>query len=223
MPGDFITYTLMLSSYLIYFIAVRKGAKSGSGQLADVLSGKGELDILLFRMIAAIFILGAGATILFESKELDLKLIEFDFSWGYVVWIFTAAAIILGISSAFRKSGNSHLVHSLPLHLSLSFILIRTLFLIVYEFFFRGTMLVVMTDDMGSVIAIILNLVFYLFVHWFDKLERYGSLVMGIVLCGVTLYYYSIWPAVIIHLSLALGHEITLLVKNKSLINKSWS
>jgi hypothetical protein len=75
---------------------------------------------------------------------------------------------------------------------------------------------------MGVVTAIIFNVTFYALVHWFDKKERYGSLVMGIVLCGVTIYYYSVWPAVIIHLSLALGHEITLLIKHKSSIKRSW-
>lgn len=223
MLSDVITYAMMLFYYSLFFIAVRTGAKSGSGQLADVLSGKGETGILFIRMIAGIFFLGIGAAFLFERRELDQKIIEVSFRWNYVVWILTAVALIIGIFSAFRKSANNNFPHSLPLHLSLSFVFIRTLFLIVYEFFFRGIMLVIMTEDMGIIMAIIFNLIFYVLVHWFDKQERYGSLVMGIVLCGVTIYYYSVWPAVIIHLSLALGHEITLLIKNKSLFKKSWS
>ena len=80
-----------------------------------------------------------------------------------------------------------------------------------------------MIEDLGVIPAVIVNLILYALLHWFDKKERYGSLLMGIILCGVSIYYQSIWPAIIIHLSLALSHEITLLINNKSLIKKSWS
>lgn len=217
-----LTYTLMLFYYSLFFLAVSTGARSGSGQLKDVLAGKGEAGILFGRLMAGIFFLGMATIVLFERRGIDAEIMSFAWDGNYIVWILTAAAIILGISSALKKPVSNNSPHSLPLHLPLSFVFVRTLFLIVYELFFRGAMLVIMTEDMGVVVAIIFNIVFYVLVHWFDKQERYGSLVMGIVLCGVTIYYYSIWPAVIIHLSLALGHEITLLIKNKSLIKKSW-
>jgi membrane protease YdiL (CAAX protease family) len=212
----------MLFYYSLFFIAVSTGAKSGGGQLKDVLAGNGEAGILFSRLMAGIFFLGIGAIVLFERRGLDVRIISLTWGDHYIVWIVAFAAIVVGIFSALKKSFPAHSLHSLPLHLPLSFVLIRTLFLMVYELFFRGIMLVIMREDMGVVLAIIFNLIFYVLVHWFDKQERYGSLLMGLVLCGVTIYYYSIWPAVIIHLSLALGHEITLLIKNKSLIKKSW-
>lgn len=218
-----ITYSLMLFYYSLFFIAVSTGAKNGSGQLKDVLEGKGEAGILFCRFIAGIFFLGIGAAVLFEKRKLGSEITDFNLNWDYIVWIIIAAAIILGTTSAFKKlnlSRNS--VHSFPLHLPLSFVLIRTLFLIVYEFFFRGVMLFIMIQDLGVVLAIIINLIFYMLVHWFDKQERYGSLVMGIILCAITINYHSVWPAIIIHLSLALSNEITLLIKNKSLIKKSF-
>jgi membrane protease YdiL (CAAX protease family) len=216
------TYGLLFFYYGLFFIAVSTAAKSGSGQLKDVLERKGEAGILFSRLLAGIFFLGIGVAVLFEQRELDKQFMAPAWNGNESVWILTAAALIVGVSSALKKPtiNNSH--HSLPAHLPLSFILLRTLFLIVYEFFFRGIMLVIMTEDMGVVTAIIFNVTFYALVHWFDKKERYGSLVMGIVLCGVTIYYYSVWPAVIIHLSLALGHEITLLIKHKSSIKRSW-
>lgn len=217
-----ITYALMLFYYSLFFIAVSTGAKSGSGQLNDVLAGKGEAPILFMRLMAGIFFLGIGSVVLFERRDLDTQIISLAWDGNYIVWIVASAAIIVGIYSALKKPIANNSLHSFPLHLPLSFVLIRTLFLMVYELFFRGIMLVIMMEDMGVVMAIIFNLIFYVLVHWFDKQERYGSLVMGLVLCGVTIYYYSVWPAVIIHLSLALGHEITLLIKNKSLIKKSW-
>ncbi len=80
-----------------------------------------------------------------------------------------------------------------------------------------------MIEDLGVTAAVIINLILYTSVHWFNKKERYGSVPMGIILCSVSMYYYSVWPAIIIHLSLALSNEITLLINNKSLKKKSWS
>jgi membrane protease YdiL (CAAX protease family) len=220
---DILTYGLMLFCYSLYFIAVTRGAKNGGAQLKDVLAGKSEPATLFSRLIAGIFVLGIGATVLFDQRELDTAIISFGWNADYVVWTLTLTAMITGVSLAFKKSNPNGSIHSLPLHLPLSFVLIRTLFLIVYEFFFRGVTLFIMIEDFGVVIAIIFNLILYALVHWSDRQERNGSLIMGSALCGVTIYYHSVWPAIIIHVSLALSYEITLLIKNKSLIKRSWS
>ncbi|HEU4859839.1 MAG TPA: hypothetical protein VFT15_08385, partial [Chitinophagaceae bacterium] len=86
-----------------------------------------------------------------------------------------------------------------------------------------GALLFVMIEDLGLITAVIVNLILYVLMHWFDKRERYGSVIIGIILCGASIYYQSAWPAVLIHLSLALSHELFLLINNKSRIKKSWS
>jgi membrane protease YdiL (CAAX protease family) len=215
----------MLLYYCFFFKTVKTGFKKNSGQLKDILSGKGEPGILFTRLISGIFLLGFGTVTLFEKRDVDLEI--FTLAWDNYntsVWIIIAAAIIIGTFSAFKKiypSNNSG--HFLPSYLSLSFVLVRTLFLIVYESFFRGVMLFVMIEDLGLPAAVIVNLILYALLHWFDKKERVGSVLMGIILCSVSIYSYSVWPAIIIHLSLALSHEITLLINNKSLIKKSLS
>jgi membrane protease YdiL (CAAX protease family) len=215
----------MLLYYLFFFKTVKTGFKKNSGHLKDILSGKGEPGILFTRLISGICLLGIGTATISIKRNIDVEI--FTLTWNDYnrsVWIIIAAAIIIGILSAFKKiypSNNSG--HSLPFYLPLSFVLVRTLFLIVYESFFRGVMLFVMIEDFGVVAAIIVNLILYALLHWFDKKERYGSVLMGIILCSVSIYYHSVWPAIIIHLSLALSHEITLLINNKSLIKKSLS
>lgn len=215
----------MLLYYSFFFKAVKTSFKKSSGQLKDILSGKGTPDILFTKMISGIFLLGFGTVTLFEKRNVDLEI--FTATWNDYntsVWIIIALTIIIGTLSAFKKiypSNNSS--HSLPFYLPLSFVCVRTLFLIVYESFFRGVVLFVMIEDFGLVPAVIVNLILYALLHWFDKKERYGSLLMGVILCSVSIYYHSIWPAIIIHLSLALSHEITLLINNKSLIKKSLS
>ena len=219
------TYGLMLLYYFFFFKTVKTGFKKNSGQLKDILSGRGEPGILFTRLISGIFLLGIGTATISVKRNIDAEI--FTLTWNDYnrsVWITMAAAIIIGTLSAFKKiypSNNSS--HSLPFRLPLSFVFVRTLFLIVYESFFRGVMLFVMIEDFGVPAAIIVNLILYALLHWFDKKERYGSVLMGFILCSVSIYYHSVWPAIIIHLSLALSHEITLLINNKSLIKKSLS
>lgn len=225
MLSDITTYGLLLLYYWFFFRTVKAGYKKNNGHLKDILSGKGETAILFTRLISGIFLLGFGTIIISIKRDIDGALfIHICNDYETFVWIIMAAAITIGILSAFRKiyPPNSS-GHSLPLYLPLSFVFVRTLFLIVYEAFFRGVMLFVMIEDFGVPAAVIINLMLYVLLHWFDRKERYGSVVMGIILCYVSIYYHSVWPAIIIHLSLALSHEITLLINNKSLIKKSWT
>ena len=215
----------MLLYYYFFFRTVKAGYKKGNGHLRDILSEKGEPAILLTRLFSGIFLLGFGTIIISIQRNIDVgifTLVWIDYSTA--VWIIIVAAIIIGIISAYKKiypTNNSR--HSLPLYLPLSFVFVRTLFLIVYECFFRGVMLFVMIEDFGLAIAVVVNLILYALLHWFDKKEKYGSVLMGCILCAASIYYHSVWPAIIIHLSLALSHEITLLINNKSLIKKSWT
>lgn len=225
MLSHIITYGLMLFYYSLFFLAISTTHKSGGGQLKDILTGKGEPGILFTRLISGIFFLGLSTAAVSSKRNVANEI--FTPVWceyQIPVWVLIAVAIVTGTLSASKEifpAENSN--QSLPLWFPPSFILVRTLFLIVYEFFFRGVMLFVMIEDVGMITAMIVNLILYVLIHWFDKRERYGSVIMGIILCGVSIYYQSVWPAVLIHLSLALSHELFLLINNKSLIKKSWS
>ena len=225
MLSSITTYGLMFFYYSLFFLAIATAHKSGGGQLKDILTGKGEPGILFARLIAGIFFLGSYTAAISAKRNVASEI--FTPVWceyKIPVWALIAAAIVTGTLSASKEifpAENSK--HSLPRWFPLSFILVRTLFLIVYEFFFRGVMLFVMIEDLGLITAVIANLILYVLIHWFDKRERYGSVIIGIILCGATIYYQSVWPAILIHLSLALSHELFLLINNKSLIKKSWS
>ena len=217
---------MILFYFALFFMAVITSFRSGGGQLKDILSGKTEPGILFCRLIAGIFFFGIGTASLVRLRNLDLEIFipslngHESFAWLYIAF----AAATVGVIPAFKKiSPNNNSSYSLPFYLPPVFIIVRTLFLIMYEFFFRGLVLFVMLEDFGVAVAVGANLILYVLIHWFDKQERYGSILMGAVLCSVTLYYHSVWPAVIIHLVLSLTNEITLLINNKSLIKKSWS
>ncbi|MEN8229523.1 MAG: CPBP family intramembrane glutamic endopeptidase [Bacteroidota bacterium] len=82
------------------------------------------------------------------------------------------------------------------------------IFLIGYEFLFRGFMLYASLDVMGPWAAIALNCSLYAFAHIYKGPgEAFGAIPVGILLCYLTLLTGNIWTAVIIHSVMALSNE----------------
>ena len=91
-------------------------------------------------------------------------------------------------------------------------IVLRSSFLVSYEWFFRGCVLFSCIDLFGTIPAIIINLLLYALIHSFNgKREMYGSVPFGLMLCLFTIWYQSVWPAVLLHLLLSSSHESFLL------------
>ncbi len=82
------------------------------------------------------------------------------------------------------------------------------IFLIAYEFLFRGFLLFASLEVMGPWAAIALNCSLYAFAHFYKGPgETFGAIPMGILLCYLTLYTGNIWSAVVIHSVMALSNE----------------
>jgi membrane protease YdiL (CAAX protease family) len=91
-------------------------------------------------------------------------------------------------------------------------VVLRSFFLVCYEWFFRGYILFSCIENFGTITAIGINLVLYVFIHSFNgKREMYGSIPFGLVLCVFTIWYQSVWPAILLHLILSSSHEFFLL------------
>lgn len=87
---------------------------------------------------------------------------------------------------------------------------VRTIFLMVYEWFFRGLLLITFCNLLGTILAIIINVFLYALLHAYkDRKEMAGCIPLGILLCVFTLWWQSIWPAVIFHLQIAMITERT--------------
>lgn len=221
MPNVFITYSIILLSYSVFFFFAHLTQKENSGDLKTILSGKGSPGILLSRLIAGILLLGIGITGIFLSRSFNERIVIPVVSGSALPgWMLITAAGLIGLLGAEKKLAPSIInIKLLSFSFPLLFILLRTLFLIVYEIFFRGVMLFCMIEDFGIVIAVFINLFLYVFIHWHsEKKERYGSVLMGLVLCLISIYYQNVWPAIAIHLMLALSNEIGILITNRSLI-----
>jgi len=76
----------------------------------------------------------------------------------------------------------------------------RLLFLACYEWFFRGLLLYSCRDLFDSRAAVIINLVLYALAHFHkSRKEIVACIPFGLLLCVFTLWWHSVWPAIILH------------------------
>lgn len=99
-----------------------------------------------------------------------------------------------------------------PVFLSMYFLL-RPVYLVIYELWFRGYLLLDTTIWLGPASAVALNVFLYVLIHIFSgKKEIGGSVLLGIVMCLVTLWINAAWPAILLHLVLGLVVEGSMLL-----------
>jgi membrane protease YdiL (CAAX protease family) len=83
------------------------------------------------------------------------------------------------------------------------------LYLLGYEFMFRGLLLFTCVMVMGVWPAIVLNTALYAFVHMPKGMkETLASIPMGILLCILTIKTGTIWVAYFAHVILAVSNEV---------------
>ena len=96
----------------------------------------------------------------------------------------------------------------LPFSFILMYGLLRFIFLICYEWFFRGLLLTSFSLWLGIGWAIIINISLYTLIHIHKtRKEIIGCIPFGLLMCVFTVWWQSIWPAIIFHLQLAIIHE----------------
>jgi membrane protease YdiL (CAAX protease family) len=97
------------------------------------------------------------------------------------------------------------------------------LYLIGYEFLFRGFLLFAALAVMGLWPAIVLNTSIYMLVHLPKGIkETVGAIPLGVLLCYLTLQTGSIWIAVIVHIVMALSNEWLSLRAQPGMTVKFW-
>ena len=82
------------------------------------------------------------------------------------------------------------------------------LYLLAYEFMFRGFLLFISEKNLGIWLAIIINIVVYSLAHLPKGVkETVGAIPLGLVLCLISLQTGNIWASFFLHLVLALSNE----------------
>lgn len=82
------------------------------------------------------------------------------------------------------------------------------LYLLAYEFMFRGWLFFTCLESMGPELAIVVNVSLYSLVHVPKGLnETVGAIPFGVLICWLTLQTGTIWIAFLVHTIMALSNE----------------
>lgn len=143
-------------------------------------------------------------SLLFASDENPVSSIQLLLVFG-----LSALAFLAGRSQSKKLDVNSGNLRPSPsLVVILPYFIFRFLFLISYEIWFRGYFLDDLTSIFSIPVAIGINVLFYAILHILGgQKEALGSILFGIILCLMVVYFGNVWQAIIIHLSLSFGYE----------------
>ncbi|MEO5905879.1 MAG: CPBP family intramembrane glutamic endopeptidase [Saprospiraceae bacterium] len=100
-----------------------------------------------------------------------------------------------------------------------TYFVIRIIFIIAYESWFRGFLLTDSIVSFGVVWAILSNVFLYALLHVVNgKDEVIACFPYGLLLCGLCVWQGAVWPAVVIHLALTVPYELGFVRKLKLII-----
>lgn len=189
--------------------------------LAQKWSGKGEHKVQVYKVLIqrgwGFLFLGLIPLILvllvFRDPVREYG-IGFHFKQGLPWWSFLVIPFIL-VAAYFTSSspGNLALYPQIRIKDWTSPVLAVSalswiLFLVGYEFLFRGFLLFTSVRVIGPWPAIALNCTLYAFAHFYKGPgETFGAVPMGVLLCYLSLLTGNIWSAVLIHSVMALSNE----------------
>lgn len=183
-------------------------------------------EIVLQRLWGFIFLGVFPVIFLLFLPDKGLKDLGLGFSWQTAPpwWVLVVLVIILvaGFYSA-KQAGNLAMYPQIRNQqwtkglLALSG-LSWVVFLLGYEFLFRGFLLYASLAVMDVWPAIALNSAFYALAHLYKGPgETFGAIPVGALLCYLTLLTGNIWTAVGIHAVMALSNEWWSIKANKNM------
>jgi membrane protease YdiL (CAAX protease family) len=210
---------VMLLSYVLLLPQYKMSSKSGAKDIAEALSGKCSLQLLNRRT-------GATAPALLISLVLSLatdRNIFLRCSWNQTLTLFfillCCLCFLVSFYSGFQVKRT--LNAGISINESISYLSLRIPGLIIYEMFFRGVLLGISLEWFSIPVSVAFNIGLYALAHTFSSRKEFiGSIPFGLLLCYVTILSESIFPAVILHLCLALPYESILLIKYQLLTKK---
>lgn len=205
-----------LLGFASYYFLSKKNSLAGRFESACRHLDRQGNQVLLQRVLGFIFlgVFSVLIIIFLPDKKPEEFGLSFNFSAPPPWWalLLIPLVLILGYLTASRPDILKHYPQIrakkwTPFMLMISGIF-WVLFLIGYEFLFRGFVLFASLDLMDPVPAIFLNTALYAFAHFYKSPnEILGTIPAGIIFCYLTLVTGNIWSAVILHSIMALSNE----------------
>ncbi len=223
MSSSIVIWVLIVVSFTSYFIISMVYKKLGVHNLQTALLASNGLRLLNLKHLLGIVLFGiVFYTILPESRYLvdAIEIPRLYVLLPFFVIVFLCA--YLSDVTAKKQTLNRRCVSDYNLNNAWMYFSIRFVFLLCYEFFFRGVLLFQFLEYVPLFSAILYSTVLYVLIHVFDsRKEILGAIPFGIVLCLFAYYTNSVWYVFFIHIALSAVFEISmfyyLTLKNKTL------
>jgi membrane protease YdiL (CAAX protease family) len=195
-----------------------RAAARKSRSLDELLYGPGRFFIWQSRQITMILLFLIAINSGITQSQFYLPGWQPDLA---VYILFCGITVMAGFNGAKRKTAAFDFSFCRDQQKTVNYIsyfITRILYLVLYEFVFRGLFLYACLVLMDVKLAIAINIGIYSIAHWYsNRQEIIGVLPFGLILCLLTLWYESVWPAIGLHLCLALSHDLTLImIKEKT-------
>jgi membrane protease YdiL (CAAX protease family) len=222
MTHDSYILLLIAVGFCVLIIVEHLGWTRRSRHLPDILSGKGNTQTFLIKQVAGCFLLLVVVLLsgVFSAGAEWFGAVSGKTFWVLLFGLLSLLSFLLGWFGAPRYVTNlkSHApICPISGRFASAHLLVRTLFLLAYEFFFRGIMLASFMEKLRLPDAILLNTALYSLAHVYSRpRDIAGSVPLGILLCILTIELRSVWPAVIIHFLLALTFETRIIFLTRS-------
>jgi membrane protease YdiL (CAAX protease family) len=212
---DWVTGLVIIIPFTVLVIQFYNASKKGFNSTTDIVLKGGQLGVLNQRHLISLMVM-LIAVVYGYLKNPDWLLLALPTTKALWLTIIAAVAACIVSTATARKA----LRNDMPVDSSTgpvgTYLFIRALFLIVYELFFRGLLLSFCLVFTSVPVAIAINVVLYAIAHAFStRQELIGTVPFGILLCLLTLYTGSVWPAVVIHLLLGLPYDLLILTAPK--------
>jgi hypothetical protein len=196
---------ILLGFYAVLFFLVVRISKTRPGIGSyDRISGRDLSRLNSIHMLNVVVMLIPAWII----KQLPTSLLIFPDK----ISIGQAAAFLLtfGLISLLPWKRNNRMPDEIVSSTSevYGYAISRIVFLVAYEWFFRGLLLMSLCAWMGNTWGVIANVSFYTAIHFYKgRKEMIGCIPLGILLCIFTLWWQSVWPAIIFHVQIAIINE----------------
>jgi len=205
-------YYLLATSFLIYFVISYIYKIVNVNNVEKSLMNEKGLLLINLRHILGIVLFGIMFFLLLPNYRGLMTTIEIP-SLNILLLLSTVVIISAFISYYSAKKILKNKTEKSHYHTDQVWIyfIIRILFLLSYEFFFRGVLFFSILEVNNIIIAILVCTFLYVLIHAFDsRAEIIGAIPFGIILCLFSYFTNSIWPAFIIHITLSGVYEISI-------------
>lgn len=212
-------------SFIIYFYAAK------SKPILDFIQRKYPVEKaivykVIHQKVSGFFFLGflPLIVILFSPYAISRYGLNLDNATLSFYWIISLAGIIFLLSFVISGKPENYKIYP---HIRLGIWDYKTValnsiswivYLLAYEFIFRGVLLFACARTFDISIAIGINVIIYAIAHIPNgKMETIGSIPIGILLCYITISTGSIWSAFVLHLIMALSNDYISLSYNPAM------